>query len=785
MYNCFIKQRDRQTVIVKDLVHWEKIKHKYIATTIKAKESLLLWHARGWQHVYSLKSRFLNVKMNYGGWLGLVFLALLIVTSAIFTPVLQNYFDPYFSQPERVDSIRALFLTLGGALIGAAAIAFSLIMFAMQVNVERMPHGLFRKFSSDIKLLGAFAATFSLASIITGLSLIPDKSWVAGATIAAIWCSFLIILIFVLAYRRALALISPTMQLELVVADTKRNFKEWGRAVKRTTPLLQENSSVGTEDEEIRSKYDMERDTYFQLHPYWTASAEQAISYCITFSSRYAEQGDHEVSRIALNGIVAINAMYIKTKGKTFFSSNYFFDNPLASDSFLTNTLEHLRQNVQVGISRKDEQFIEQNLQSLLKLIQLYLSIEYGDAHAEQSHAHLVSVYLTSAVESIVKHDMADVLIEGVTLLGNAARLIILHDKPEYTATISEKIALIACTGTVNKNYQPVTQVAVKQLARLTFELLMSKSWGVRYAIEEVRDDVKLIAEMYLKIPDSSLMTIHSANLAPYYSGTSNDTLMSWLTELTNALSNAEPDAKAERRVIAHIAEWAEGLYQTERELLLLAIEKKSQLTFDLVNWIVHITKLLLAVSCADVCDEHHRDKLRKSAQRLINVLSWIPDSEETIKYIEAYRIANNIFDASVDAHMRNCEKEALEIRDLLFSWTRKAGKYQTGWATLEKACCGLACLNLILELPDEKLFTDIDTYITKEDAPSFEIRSRTASDLHEEADRYRTGYGHDAIEIAMEQVDQARLRVLLHGIANHLCHETDSTESTDITVGN
>jgi len=760
-------------------VRYKKLKRKYSDFRIKLKESLLLWYAKGWQRVYFIKNWFFNVKSKYGGRLGLMFLAVLIVLSAVFVPKLHSYFEPYFSEPGRLDSIRALFLTLGGALIGATAIAFSLIMFAMQVNVERMPHGLFRKFSSDMKLLGAFAATFSLAAIITGLSLIPEKTWVAGATVATGWCSLLIILLFVLAYRRALSLISPTMQLGFVVADTNKNFNIWDKAVKRTTPIFRENAKAEKEDEEIRNKYDMDRVTYFQLHPNWTATAEQAISYCITFSRRYAEQGDHEVSRVALNGIVTINALYIKTKGKTFFSNNYFFDNPLASDSFLTNTLEHLRQNVQIGISRQDEQYIEQNLKCLLQLTQLYLTIEYGDEYATKSHAHLVSGYLTGAVESIIPHDMADVLIEGVTLLGTAAQQVVQHDKPEYVATISEKIALVACTGTVNKNYRPVTQVAVKQLAILTFELLRSKAWEVRYAIKEVRDDVKLVADMYLRVPDASLTSTHSTSLAPYYSGTSNDTLMSWLTELTNALSKAEPNDEAAQRVIGHIAEWSDGLYQTEKELLLLAIEKRSQFTFDIVHWIVHITKLLLAVSCADICDDHDRDKLRRSAHWLIYVLSWIPDDEKTINYIEAFRIADNIFESSVDAHKRGCDKEALEIRDLLLSWTHKAGKYQTGWATLEKACCGLACLNLILELPDDKLFSDIDDYLSNKNAPSLEIRSRTATDLHEEADKYRTGYAHDDIDMAMAHVDQARLRVLLHGVADHLLPEVSNTKST------
>src|SRR5262245_58061172 len=55
----------------------------------------------------------------------------------------------------RLESLRALLLALGAALIGAAAIVSSLVLFAMQVNVERMPHALFRRLSPDVRLLAA------------------------------------------------------------------------------------------------------------------------------------------------------------------------------------------------------------------------------------------------------------------------------------------------------------------------------------------------------------------------------------------------------------------------------------------------------------------------------------------------------------------------------------------------------------------------------------------------------------------------------------------------------
>ena len=128
-----------------------------------------------------------------------------------------------------------------------------------------------------------------------------------------------------------------------------------------------------------------------------------------------------------------------KAKGNTFFPTNYLVDNPLASDGFITNTLEHMRQSVQIGISRKDEQQVEQTFRAIAGLTQIYIGIDYGDKHATRSHAHLAAGYLSSAVEVVVQHDMADVLMEGVTLLGNVAKLIVRYKEPEHIETISEK----------------------------------------------------------------------------------------------------------------------------------------------------------------------------------------------------------------------------------------------------------------------------------------------------------------------------------------------------------
>ena len=72
-------------------------------------------------------------------------------------PAVQASLESRFATEESIQRFQSLLLATGNALIGAAAIVTSLVLFAMHVNVERMPHGLFRRLSGDRKLLGAFA----------------------------------------------------------------------------------------------------------------------------------------------------------------------------------------------------------------------------------------------------------------------------------------------------------------------------------------------------------------------------------------------------------------------------------------------------------------------------------------------------------------------------------------------------------------------------------------------------------------------------------------------------
>jgi len=445
--------------------------------------------------------------------------------------------------------------------------------------------------------------------------------------------------------------------------------------------------------------HDLARVAYFRANPHWTDGANQAVRYAVSFARRYAELGDHEVSAAATQAIVAINAFYVGAKGKTFFTYQLMFDNPLTSDGFINDTLEHLRQTARVGISRGDEQQIEQTLGAFAALVRVYAAIDYGSPQASKTHAYLAAGYLTGEVERIVPHNMPDVLMEGARLMGKCADVLLATEGPKGIQTLVQKLGIIGCCGVAKEDYRPVTSTCVEQLARLSFDLLRTRSRDLRVAAEEIRSSMSFIAKVFLAVPDTPLMNTHSTFLGPYYSATSSLPLSAQLVGLVNAVAKAKADDEHARQVIHNIEQWADGLYRTEKEILLEAVKRRSQFTFDMIHWISHVTGVLIFVSNAPACNKRTKDELREHALWLISVLSFVPDDIETIKFIENFQMTETLFEAALDAHRCDCPDMAANIADLLVSWMFKGGRFHSGWGILERSMYGLAVLALLTEI--------------------------------------------------------------------------------------
>lgn len=732
-----------------------------------------------WQCIYNIEYFLKRLAAKY------IYLMLLIIMLSVFASVyflldLQHLLDSYCTTHKTIEGLQSLILNIGSALIGATAIVASLVLFAMQTNIERMPYGLFQRLSSDIKLLSIFASAFFTAVGIATLSVFKDVIPLTPALLSASFATIFILFLFVVAYRRALILINPLQQLKLLLNDTRKELRAWARRAQRAIPLIEANESGKSTPASQESTHDTARTIYFYINNHWTDGAKRSIRHAMSFARRYSENGDHEVSGAALTTVVNINAAYIAAKGKTFYATNPFFDSPFATDGLVNDTLESLRQNVQGGISRRDEQQIEQTFQTMTSLVRLYLSIDYSTHHISKTHALLAAGYLSNAVQAVVPHNMADVLIEGLRLMGQSAQYIIALGKPNDIVSLCEKIALISCTGYSKDDHRPVTTEGMTQLADVTYYLLRPTDNDIHFAVENIRKNIVFVVKLFLKIPNTPLSNTITAAFGPYYSSTSMQSLRIKLTALAKNLAEAQADNIEAQQIIRNIERWADGLYETEKELLLAAINEKSHFVFDMIYWITGITEILLAVSNAPACTDHTKEKIQKHALWLISTFTWIPDNEDSVAFVENFQMTELIFEAATNALTHNCEDIAKNIGKILLSWSFKVGIKRKGWHDLAHGLCGLAALALMNGCSDgiSWIKTIISTQLSNKTTPTQEVLDNAAEEmLNCTSNIYANYYSLSQMDRAIAETEREKMDPLLVDIAKLLSPDK-STET-------
>lgn len=646
--------------------------------------------ATGWRYFYRASFAARAFLRRYRFTIILIFAAILTAGTWLWSIHLQWRIADAFNGSDRLGDLRTFLITLGAALVGATAIGFSFVMFAMQVNVERMPHGLFRRLSRDPRLMWSFALTFVLAIWVCIAGLIPSSNYASFAVVGTAASCVLIVVLLMYSYGRALNLINPAYQLSLVAAETQRSLTAWGRRARRARPLLQSNDA---ETNDIPN--DMPLLTYFRANPDWSASAFQGVRYAMAFASRYATRGDYEVTAAALQTVLAVNALYIRAKGKTFFTDNLLFAHPMSSDSFINETLESLRQAVASAVSTEDERYLEQLLRAFEALAALYACIDYARPMATPKHALLAAGYLSGAVETVMPKGKIDVVMEGVRSMGRTAEVLLRASQaPINTVSATEKIGPLAAACSLGEKTRPITMVAVEQLAKLTFAILRTDSRDARYAQQRINDNILLIANMLLSVSDPMNST-HSSCLGSYYSTTRHDSFHMWFVDLSNGILNADADNKDAKNVIRNLIGWTDEIWRVQRDLFKLSIEKRSQFTFDLIHWVTQIAKCLLAVCNAPACDERSKKALIDNALKLVGVLTrWSADNN-ALEFCERWGLSGQIFEIAWEAHIRDVPDVMTSARGALLDLGFREISEPTVLGILEHTLEGCAALSL------------------------------------------------------------------------------------------
>ena len=466
------------------------------------------------------------------------FLAWLLIwlPISVMTAIAHLYLRPYLQNKGFVEDLSGTALQLGSALLGATAIVASLVLFAMQVNVERLPHGLFRRLSADKRLLASFTFAFMASILIACLPLITPVEWSALAIFAAVLLTALVLRLFLYAYRRALTLINPIEQLRIVIGDVSAALERWGKQASWFSTALPPQENEAPPNPHIDSTLDTGRAAFMLQNNWGIRVTKQGLDHCISVNGRAASQGDHRVAEAALNALVRINATYLQAKGTTFFAENGFIEVPHATDPVINHSLEQLRRQFRAGLGRRDEEHVNMLLKAYGDLAQLYAGIDYGRPEADPWHASLATAYLKGDIKSIIPQNLPDSMMQGVRILGVCAIALLNRGKATSIVSIVDELGPIGAAMSIREEHRPVTLTAMQQLAGLTYHMINTGVFDPGYTFGQICDSVELTAQVVLGQPNPALTSVHRSALAPYFSPTTESSLGTGLRKLANAL---------------------------------------------------------------------------------------------------------------------------------------------------------------------------------------------------------------------------------------------------------
>lgn len=719
--------------------------------------------ANFWSSYYHLNFRLRWLLARFG-WqvMACLFLAALVVPMTlafVFEGDIRSIVDEAFDR----NSIVNLLLTLGGALATASAIVFSLIIFSVQVNVERLPHRLFQRFGFDYQLIAFFIATFAISIVVAGSTLFLSFETTPFIIIGTIWGVATIGAMFLFAFKRALDLINPLLQIKRVRTHAQRHMQWWDRFFDRFTLAWSESREEARDD-----RRDPKRAAALKLHGDWTDSVQRDVEQLVAISNRSAEIGDHQIARGALNALDAIHAAYIKTKGLTFFASNPFFDVGESTDVFFNHTLESIRQALQQAIARGDEKQAEYCFETYAALAHRCLRIDYGVDYASKTHANLAVGYLARGIEASVQMKSPDVLMIGARYLGGVGQGLVEHGRPSEGATVVDNLSTIAAVGALQAEYQPVTLTAVEQYQYLTVKILLQDDRDIGFTIGRIFHSLSFIGRLLIKKNEAPFQSPASSSLAPYFSMTSMSALHQYLMRLANGIIEDKIKGDHAANFTRNFAEWFEEGREVVKGLMVEAFKHQSQLGPDIVTWIKGQVEIALALSNDDACPDHTKEVLRKQAQWWVWVLTFIPDEKEAVALAETYQFTNTLFEIGMMAQQRECEDVFTASRETMAYWCVKAAKHETGQAILETSIYALVAMSIVAE-GSGAIALDL-VRIELENKPlTEEVKKRAARNIRQRPHYRNDGYARSRVDRAMREVDQNELQETLTSMANLL----------------
>lgn len=674
----------------------------------------------------SIRTR--NLLRRHRAALTLAGLAGLFVLTLWGTSANQETLQAHLSSKEGFQALTNVLLGIGSAMVGATAIVFTLVLFATQTNVARMPTELFRMFSSDRRLLGAFFGTLIGSILIAMTTIVISPETATWYLFGSLWTIALILLTFVLAYQRALSLVNPTVQSKLAASKANRSLKRWGFLADSLTASAKRQGAEG---------FDAERFAFFAKNSGWERGAQEIVGHMTNYGARLAEQGDHDSFKAMLTAAISVHKFYVAVKGKTFLPGNPFFEVVPSRDGFQISMLENLRRAGVSALSRKDERQVILVFQALHDVFNVYMKIQYDVERATKTHAAMAAGYLRAQVLDSLSHGMPDATMEGVRQLGSAARHCLSYGLTEDASSLIKALGQLAAAGIAGKQLLPVTNAAVEQLRDNLLVGVVSRH-GTEFTLEDIHHQAISAAMLIMAgVKESSpIESIHRGYLSPYFSTSDHTSLLPQLAQTLSLASQNHPQVGPHS--VKNFVNWVDRIRHPTKELMLSAFKVKSSLVFDLLNWPVELAKLLLRLA-SDAAHGEIATSLLDQADGVVAMLTWVPADQDGAHQANAAGYLELLMTLAIEARRAKANGAYLTATRQLLRWSIARSEAPTGWAELEIAVVGLVGLELAVGEKDiDALVTRVKEAVIEAQLVSPEVLHRAAQGLAREAGVYR-----------------------------------------------
>lgn len=561
-------------------------------------------------------------------------LALIAVCISLQISVANSYqFNPLID----TEQVSSLLLTIGGALIGFTAIVFSLLLFSLQTNIQRLRYLDFHKFSTDKKIFTQLLSCFLIAIAIAGSSLVKNQNISGQTLVIVVWLILLFIVLLYQSYKRALILVNPIEQINLILRYSSKQHNKWDKAIQRA--LVVNNRLSKSAPLQEQSDFDGLRYAHVSAYPEQKQIPINAVDSLCVMAKNYANLNDINITKTSLNSIIQITRQYIEFRKNTFIDTGPFVATDMSSELVFNNTFEQLRQLSAIAIASKNEQLIGFITETFAGLATLFAQFNHIRNFQLQHQTSLAIQYLKSHIELSMQLNNTDLMFNDAKVIGELG-LNLIKSKSTVNLEIVDTLLFNYGQHSLVKQDPAVIGAVMDQYSRLTLFLLFSES-DTKMICERITNNIKELGKLNSVI--KKFQWLDQGFLSGYY-GCNPTSLMGLLFEQVNGLdiSNAEHQ-KIKLRLTSNILDWLDTSYRNRLEQFEYDQQNGCPTFQALTGWSIEMIKLLTNLA-QNLEDNRLKDDCYASIEKELNLLLSLMDDEAVFRKVSTFHHIDEIF---------------------------------------------------------------------------------------------------------------------------------------------